>query len=277
MLLEVVEPDALLVGAAGEFQHPVADGVACCFVAGDHEQNEETAELLAGHALAVDLGVHHHGCEVVGGVLQAGLAELLGVRKNLECHFHQVLERPAEVRVARPEDHVGPVENLLGITARYAHHVADDLQWERGSECFHEVELVVAVLLEYIINERASLFLHVLLYARDFLRGESLRNDGSQAEVLRVIHVDHRSEEFVQFRSQRGDVGALSTAPQLRIATDRPDVLVLGERVVTRTHRKIDEWHLLEELDGGFSAQRPERRFAVLARGDPKLRVRKVN
>ena len=58
--VEVVRPELALVGVVGEREHAVADRVAGRLVAGDDEQDEERAELLASGAgrLAVDLGVH---------------------------------------------------------------------------------------------------------------------------------------------------------------------------------------------------------------------------
>ena len=141
---EVAEPELALVGMLGERLHPVADGVARRLVAGDDEEDEERAELLRGELLAVDLGVHHRRREVVGRVGAAVLAERLGVGE------HPQRTRPSGPRSMPPYSgsptpriDVGPGEDLLLVGGGDAHHLADDLQRQRGGDLLDEVALAV--------------------------------------------------------------------------------------------------------------------------------------
>jgi hypothetical protein len=168
MGFEIVEPDALLIGATCEFEHPVADCIARGFVARHQQQDEETAELLARHTLAIYFGMHHHRCKVVERLLEARFTQLLGVAKNFERHLHQVLQSATKVGVASTENHVCPVENHFGVAMRYAHRVADDFQREWCRQCFNKVELIVAMLLEYFIYKCARFCLHILFHSRNF-------------------------------------------------------------------------------------------------------------
>ena len=54
------------------------------------------------------------------------------IRSSIELHV---------LGVADAEDHVGVLEDLLGVFAGDAHHVADDLQRQRRRDLGHEVAL----------------------------------------------------------------------------------------------------------------------------------------
>ncbi len=221
--------------------------------------------------------MHHDAGEVILWILQAVFAERLGVGVDLECDAHQVLERAAEVGVARAENHVRPLEDLTVVRARDAHHLADDLQRERRSDRVNEVELFARMLLDHAVHDRAGLRAHVLLDASDFLWREALGDDGAQADVLRVVHRDHRAEELVQLDGEIGDVGATTGAEQVGVAAHVPDVVVLGQRPIARADGEVLEWDLREELDRGFAAQGRERGLANLAGGLPELGIGDVD
>ena len=91
--------------------------------------------------------------------------------------------------------------------------------------------------------------------------------------MLRVVHADHGAKEFVQLNRQVGNVGALATAEQLRVAADMPNIVVLGERPVARPNREVGKWDFGEELHWGFAAQGGKYRLSVLAGTLPKFRV----
>ena len=99
------------------------------------------------------------------------------IAEDLKCDLHQIFECPAEVGIACTENYVRPVENLLGVASRDAHHVADDLEREWGCQFLDEIELFVTVLLEYFVDERASFVFHVLLDASNLLRRKAFGDD----------------------------------------------------------------------------------------------------
>ena len=74
------DEDALpLVGHVGESDRAVAESGAGGLVAGEHEQVEQVAELAVRQSVAVGLGLHELGHDVVAGV---GLALLLGAARR---------------------------------------------------------------------------------------------------------------------------------------------------------------------------------------------------
>ena len=91
--------------------------------------------------------------------------------------------------------------------------------------------------------------------------------------MLRIVHADHGAKEFVQLNREVGNIGALATAEQLRVAAYMPNIVVLGERPVARPNREVGKWNFGEELHRGFAAQGGKYRLSVLAGTLPKFRV----
>ncbi|NDF82349.1 MAG: cytochrome P450, partial [Actinobacteria bacterium] len=101
----------------------------------------------------------------------------------------------------------------------------------------------------------------VVMWYNSGNRDEDLFNDPYRFDVTRVI-------QPAQIGFGAGGphfcLGAnlarreIAVAPQLRVAAHRPDVFVFGQRVIARPGWKVDERHLLEELDRCLASQRPE-------------------
>ena len=135
-----------------------------------------------------------------------------------------------------------------------SHHVADDGEGERCRDLFHEVALTVREALEQVGHQFLGPILHLLFDAGDLLGGEAARDDVAQAEVLRVVHVDHRTEELVHLDRKVTDVGALAAAEQLRVAADVPDVVVTRHGAIAGAgrERSVLDHPFLEELERRF-------------------------
>ncbi len=209
----------------------------------------------------------------------AVLAERLGVHEHLERVRHQVLERADELGVADAEDRVRPLEDLRVVLGRDAHHVADDLEGQGGGDVLDEVALLVGELLEQAVDDLGGLDAHVVLDAADLLGREALRHDRAEAEVLRVVHVDHRAEELVHLLGEIADVRALARAEQLGVAADLPDVLVAASGRSSRDRGGNGESSISassKKGEAGRVAHRLERPVAVVARCDPEGDVGEV-
>ena len=103
----------------------------------------------AGQALAVDLGVHERGGEVVARVGQPVLAQLHGV-----AAYIAMLRR---ISASNSPPYSGsPTPRIMLVSAKIcfssvvgdAHHLADDLQRQGRGDLLDEVALAVRVLLQ---------------------------------------------------------------------------------------------------------------------------------
>ncbi len=66
--------------------------------------------------------------EVLGGHRPALVGQRRRIRADVHRHLQELVEVGGQIRVAEPQDHVGPVEDPLMVRFGDAHHVADDLQ-----------------------------------------------------------------------------------------------------------------------------------------------------
>src|SRR5437899_1070995 len=130
--LEVGQPLPLLVGELREGPHALADGRARGLVAGGDEQEEERPEVLWGHRLAVDLGVHEHGREVVLRMLEPLLSQPEPVLAQLARRLQEGLARAPERLVAAGQEAIGQVQQLRPVALRHAHHVVAQPEVEAG-------------------------------------------------------------------------------------------------------------------------------------------------
>ena len=106
----------------------MADRVARGLVARDHQQDEERRDLGRRQPLTVEFGLHQAGRQVVARMRPAIVGQCGGVGADVHGHLDELFEVGGDVRIAEPEDHVGPVEDPLVVLLGDAHHVADDLQ-----------------------------------------------------------------------------------------------------------------------------------------------------
>src|SRR5207244_13172625 len=106
------------------------DRVARRLVAGDHEEDEERPELLAGEALPVDLGLDERGGDVIAGARAPVLRERLRVLEELERRCDQLVAAARVLRIADAEGEVRDLEDAPSVRLGAAHHAADAA--ERG-------------------------------------------------------------------------------------------------------------------------------------------------
>ncbi len=98
--------------------------------------------------VAVDRGLDPAGGQVFVVVGSPVLGQRGGVGADVDVHLHELFEVGGQIRVAEPENHVGPVEDSLVILLRNPHYVADDLQRQRPGQFGHQVGAAVRMILD---------------------------------------------------------------------------------------------------------------------------------
>ena len=213
------------------------------------------------------------------GVRPPALTELLGVGEDLQGDLDQRVVGATELGITDAEDHVGPLEDLLRVALRDAHHRADDLEREGTREGLDEVGRAIGVLGDHPVDEVGGDVLDLLLDRRDVLGREPLRHDRAEPEVLGVVHRDHRSEELAEFLVEIADVDpAAARTEQLRIAAGVPDVVVAGDGVVPRAggQRRVLEGSFGIERKSGCVSDQPEPVGPLVAVTGPEVPTRDV-
>ena len=75
------------------------------------------------------------------GLSSRSCASVEAVLEQLHARGHELFDRLHVLGIADAEDDVRELEDPLGVGARDAHHVADDLQRQRGRDLADEVAL----------------------------------------------------------------------------------------------------------------------------------------
>ena len=272
--VEVVEQDLALVGMARELEEAVTDGVARGLVAGHHQQHEERSELGSGQSLAFDLGLHQRGGDVVAGVGQPVLAELLGVLPQLPSGLERPLDRAAVLRIGAAQHDVRAGEDEVLVRFGNAHHLADDVERKTGGDLLDEVDLPLR---RHLIDELGGEVADVVRELVDRARREAAVHDEPQLGVARRVHVDHRAEQLVHLGGEVGHVGALSRDEEVGVAAGEHHVVVLDQRPVAGTGRHHLEARLGVERHGPFTAQLGEHRLPTQLGVRPRLEVAEVD
>ena len=94
------------------------------------------------------------------GFVEPVLGEREAVLEQLHARAHELFDRLDVLGIADAEDDVRELEDALGVLARDAHHVADDLQRERGRDLADEVALAQR---RDAVDDLARLHAHALL------------------------------------------------------------------------------------------------------------------
>ena len=144
--VEIGGPHRALIGVLREREHAVADRVARRLVAGRRRASRKNEPSSPGVSLCLPFSSSTSACiergrDVVARVVEAVLREREAVLEQLHARGHELFERLHVLGIADAEDRVGELEDALGVGARDAEHVADDLQGERGRDLAHEVAL----------------------------------------------------------------------------------------------------------------------------------------
>src|SRR5436309_897031 len=266
--LEVGHPPRALGGEVGERPHAVADRVARRLVAGDHEEDEERPELLAGEALPVDLGLDERGGDVLACARAPVLRGRLRVLEGLERRCDQLVAAARVLRIADAEDDVRELEDAPVVRRGDAHHVADDAERERRR---HLLDEIARPLGGHRVDDPARLRAHGLFDLPDGARREPGAHQLSELRVPRGVHVDHRAEELVQLGRLVGDADAVAGDEALGVHARPHDVRVARHRPEARPLRDARELALLVERHRALGAQLREHALAV--RAEPERRV----
>ena len=189
--VEVGLPLPLLVWELREGPHALTDGRARGLVAGGDQQEEEGPEVLRRHRLAVDLGVHERGRQVVLRMFETLPAEPEPVVAQLAGRLQEGLARAPELLVAAGEEAVGQVEQPRPIGLRHAHHVADDSDGQRVGDLGDELRLALR---GDGVDDPPCALPDRAFRLRDHLRSEAAVHDAPEVGVLRGIRGDHRAD-----------------------------------------------------------------------------------
>ena len=108
----------------------MGDRIARCFIARHRQQNDEESELVIGELVALHIGLHQLGDQIIARVRVAVGGHLHGVHDQLDGRSHRIVGLELGVDVA---DHlVGPVEEFLAFLLGHTHQAGDRLQWQLG-------------------------------------------------------------------------------------------------------------------------------------------------
>ena len=155
----------------------MADRVAGGFVSGHGQQDEERRDLSRRQPFAVDLGGYQCGGQIIARVGPAILGKRGGIGADIDGDLHEFFVVGREIRVSEAEDDVGPVEDLLMVIIRDAHHVADHLEGQRSGQFGHQFAPAVGVVGDQFRNQLAGAIANRFLGSRDHLRREGTAHD----------------------------------------------------------------------------------------------------
>ena len=276
--VEVRPPLLPLLRIAGERHHAVADRIARRLVAGGRQQDEERANLRRRQVLAVDLGLNQVCGEVLTGPRPPFLGQVHAVLREFDdCLDHHV-EITGRLVVSGSQNHRRPVEDLLFVLLRDAHHVADDLQRQRTGYLVDEVGVRVAMVGGHVRHEPARAVVHTVLDASHDLGREGTVDHLAQPKVTRVVKADHRAHELrdlsghvVERRARR------DRAEDLGVTAGMVDVVERRERPMPGTPSEAGELGDLEEGDRRFAPQRRERAVTPVVVPFPELDCSEVD
>ena len=191
-----VVPQALgLVGVVDEGEHRVVDQVPGGLVAGHDQRDEEEVELGVVEALAVDLGLHERGHDVVARVGPA----VGGHRVAQHVDLHGGHAGPGPPRalvvgvVAGADEVVRQLEDPRPQLLLEADHLADHLHGDLGGDLLDELDLA---LLAHVVDDDRGPALDLLDQHADHPRREALGDELAVAVVLGRIHVEDREAEL---------------------------------------------------------------------------------
>ena len=256
----------------------VARGVTSCV----HQQQEEPLELAVGEAVTVDLGLHQCRRDVVARVRTLLVGHRLGVGEHLDDRHALLLGR--RNRIVGGVHDLGELVQPLAIGARDAHQFGDQTRRQAAGDVVHEIAFAA---LDDVIDDLLRKFGDAVGEKVCVLRGEPPTHQELEAVVLGRVHVQHHLAPGSQVHLVRlgQHRAARVRAVRARLAADRADVVVLGDRPETRTvglvvpeHRRVGPQPcvLLPRVARGERGRRREVdvRSVVGDRHDVPLRAR---
>ena len=237
----------------------MADGVTRGFVSGDGEQDEKRGDLSGGEALTVDLSGHQGGGQVIARVDAAVLGERGRVGADIERDLDELFIVGGEVRIPEAQNDIRPVEDLLVVVLRDAHHVADHLQRKRSGQFGDEFAVTVGIVGDQIRHQPLGARPYRFLGPGHHLRCEGTAHDVAQPGVARIVEGDHRTEVLGDLGGLIGDGDVGVGTEDVRVAAGVVDVLELHQRPVAGTCREALVADLVEESDRRLPPQGRER------------------
>ena len=218
-----------LLGILHQGEHRRAVGRARRVVARRHQQDEEDGDLDLVELLAVDLGVHQRGDEIVARIS----------RRSSICSFTYSMislkiasvSRPllADLRVLERGEHVRPVHERRVVLGRRAEQRADHPRRDRRATSATRSKRSRSATLS---RTRLMIWLIVTLVLGDAVRGERLVHQRLEPVVARRVHRDHLQPLHVERHPDVVDVedAAPLGGERLEVAGHGAHVLVAGDR-----------------------------------------------
>jgi hypothetical protein len=215
----------VLGGVAEQLVHALGDDVAGGLVAADEDQQRLRDDLVVGHAVAVDLGLHEHAHQVVRGLGAPGLDDGGGVGHVLAVGVGGVHDHVVGGAAALRLEHVvGPAEQVAAVLGGHAQHVADHHHRQQRGDVVDEVALAA---LDHRVDDLVAHLAHLVGLVAHPAGGEAAVDQLAPAPVLGVVHVDHHRQRPVVGPDAPGvrergrvlgdglDVGVAADAPHL--------------------------------------------------------------
>jgi hypothetical protein len=223
-----------LLGVAEQRRHAVADQRRRRLVAGDVEGDQLGDQLLVGEALAVDLGLHELGEEVVGRLGPLRLRHGQQVVLHLGQQVHALLVVGGGLGdVEAPGDGVRPLPEARAGFVGHAEHLAEHGDGQRVGEVADQLH---AAPVDQLVEGAGHPLLHRGPDAFDGAGGERRLQQAPQAGVVGVV-AEHQGEDLVAPLPLAGSLevdhrrrrGPVEIAADGRVAEHRADVVEAGE------------------------------------------------
>ncbi len=171
-------------------EQAVSDQIDGGLVAGAEQQDDVGGQFLVGELVAVFLGLHQLGGEIVAGIAAAQLEQLLEV--HLRHHVAGVALRDLLRRerhgIEQPPAIARAVVEGLAMVLGDAEHVADDGDGQAEGEILDQVHVAA---LDHGIDGLVDDLLDPRPHVLDATGGEGLHDEAAQAGVVGRIGLQH--------------------------------------------------------------------------------------
>ena len=226
----IVRKHLRLVAMLEQQQQSTAQEVARGLGAARDEELPPAEELIVGQRGTVECGVYQHAEDVVAGLRASSIDVATSVVHVLREHVRRRGLRRALLRIRRADGGARPLEDRGTIVVRDTEHLAGDMQWQLGGECFGGVTTTRG-------DERVDEF------ARDVVRGclecegsarrEATADETAPRGVIGWIRLEQRDRAWAAATRIAAGDGELCRREVLPIAVELADESVARDHVAS--------------------------------------------